>query len=155
MSARTLNERLSDDLKEAMRSGDAVSRDTIRFLRAGVKNAEIDKRRPLTSDEEIAFLQGQAKRMVESIEQYRAGNRVDLAEREEAQLAVLRRYLPEPLTDAELKALVDEAIAETHAASAKDLGKVMPVAIAKAQGRADGKRLSGAVREALAAKTPA
>ena len=95
--AQTLRERLESDLKEALRAGDTTARDTIRFTLAALKNAEIDKGGPLNPTEEIALLQREAKRRAESIEQFRAGKRQDLVEREEAQLAVLRRYLPAPL----------------------------------------------------------
>jgi len=86
---------------------------------------------------------------MESIEQFRAGNRQDLVEREEAQLAVLRRYLPAPLSDEELAQLVAQAIAETGAQGVKDMGKVMPVVMERVAGRAEGRRVSAVVREAL------
>lgn len=146
----TLRQRLEADLKEAMRAGDSTARDTIRYTLAALKNAEIEKGGPLNPSEEIALLQREAKRRTDSIEQFRAGNRQDLVERESAQLSVLQRYLPQPLSDEELAALVRQVIAETGASSPKDMGKVMPVAMERVAGRADGKRVSTAVREALA-----
>lgn len=148
--AETLRARLEADLKLAMRSGDTESRDTIRFLLAAVKNAEIEKRGELSDDDAIALLQRQAKRMNESIEQFRSGNRADLAEREAAQLAILKRYLPAELSDEELAQLARAAVQETGATGPKDMGKVMPLLMQRIAGRADGKRASAAVRAALA-----
>ncbi|GIW03537.1 MAG: aspartyl-tRNA amidotransferase subunit B [Thermomicrobiales bacterium] len=145
----TLRDRLESDLKAALRAGDTTARDTIRFTLAALKNAEIEKGGPLTPAEELALLQREAKRRLESIEQFRAGKRQDLVEREEAQLAVLRRYLPAPLSDEELSRLVAQAIADTGAQSVKDMGKVMPVVMERVAGRAEGRRVSAVVREAL------
>lgn len=150
MTNVTIDAQLMDDLKTAMKAGDTTSRDTIRFTMASLKNARIDKGSALTTQEEIAVLQRDAKRRQESIDQFRAGGRSDLVDKEEAQLAVLKRYLPAELSDDEVTALVAEAIAETGVTSPKELGKLMPVLIAKAAGRADGKRLSEAARNALA-----
>ncbi|MGH2534030.1 MAG: GatB/YqeY domain-containing protein [Thermomicrobiales bacterium] len=142
-------DRLDSDLKAAMKAGDVTARDTIRFTLSGLKYEEIEKRGALTTEEEIAFLQRQAKRLSEAIDLYRTGNRPDLADREAAQLAILQGYLPAALTDDEVRRLVEQAIAETGATSVREMGRVMPVAIARAEGRADGKRLSAAVRDAL------
>jgi uncharacterized protein YqeY len=147
--ATSLHEQLSEDLKAAMRSGDTTARDTIRFTIAAVKNAEIEKGGQLSPEEELALLQRQAKRRQEAIEQFQAGGRADLVEREQSQLAVLERYLPAALSDDELAAMVRAAIAETGASGPRDMGKVMPILIQRAAGRADGKRLSTAVRAAL------
>lgn len=145
----TLRTRMETDMRAAMKSGDVLLRDTLRFVLAGLKNAEIDKRGELTEEEGRAFLLKQGKRMQESIEQFAAAGRTDLVDHESAQLAIVKRYLPSELTDQELDALVKGAIAETGAEGPKDLGKVMKVLTAKAEGRADGKRLSAAVRAAL------
>jgi uncharacterized protein YqeY len=149
MMEQSLRSKMESDLKGAMKSGDVLLRDTLRFILAGLKNAEIDKRDELTPDEEQSFLLRQGKRMQESIEQFVAGGREDLADHERAQLAIVKRYLPAELSDDELYALVRDAIAETGAEGPKDLGKVMKMLTAKAQGRADGKRLSAAARAAL------
>jgi uncharacterized protein YqeY len=132
-----------------MRGGDTTRRDTIRYLLAALKNAEIEKRAALDPEEEIALLQRQAKRQNESIDQFRAGGRADLAEREEEQLAILKRYLPAELTDDEVSQLARTVVAELDATSMKDLGRVMPLLIERAAGRADGKRLSTAARAAF------
>ncbi len=150
MTDATLDTQLMDDLKTAMKAGDTTTRDTIRYTMSSLKNARIDKGSALTPLEETAVLQRDAKRRQESIDQFRAAGRTDLVDKEEAQLAVLKRYLPAELTDEEVKALVAGAIAETGVTSQKELGKLMPVLIAKAAGRADGKRLNEAARAALA-----
>lgn len=149
--AGTLREQLETDLKSAMRGGDVLGRDTIRFLLSALKNAEIEKRGPLDEDEAFGLLQRQAKRMNESIEQFRAGHRDDLAEREESQLAILKRYLPAELSDDELAEIARQAVAETGATSAKEMGRVMPIVIERVAKRADGKRVSLAVKAAIAA----
>jgi uncharacterized protein YqeY len=146
---QSLRSKMESDLKSAMKSGDVLLRDTLRFVLAGLKNAEIDKRGSLTPDEEQSFLLRQGKRMQESIDQFVAGGREDLADHERAQMAIVKRYLPAELTDEELTELVRAAIAETGAAGPKDLGKVMKSLTVSAQGRADGKRLSAAARTAL------
>lgn len=139
------------DVKAAMKSGDTESRDTIRFFLAAIKNAEIDKRDALTEEEGVTLLHRQAKRLAESIEQFRAGNREDLAAKELSQLAILKRYLPAELSDDEIQALAKAVVAETGATTAKDLGRVMPLLIERVAGRADGKRISAAARAALTA----
>ena len=146
---QTLPQRLEADLKEAMRAGDRTARDTIRFVLAAVKNAEIDRGGPLSDAEAVAVLQKQVKQRQESIDQFRSAGRADLVEREEAQLNVVRRYLPAELSDAEVEELARSVVAEVGATSVKDLGRVMPVLIQRAAGRADGRRLSAAARAAL------
>jgi uncharacterized protein YqeY len=149
VSEQTLDQQLQEDLKAAMRSGDPVARDTIRFTMSSLKNARIDKGGELTQQEAIAVLQRDAKRRQESIDQFRVAGRDDLVEKEESQLAVLKRYLPASLSDEEVAALVADVIAETGVSSPKDLGRIMPVLIQRAAGRADGKRLNEAARAAL------
>src|SRR5262249_17658772 len=114
-----------------------------------LKNAEIDKGGSLTADEANALLQREAKRRTDSIDQFRAGKREDLVERESAQLDVLRRYLPAAMDDDELGSLVAAVVAETGASGPKDMGRVIPVVLQRAGGRADGRRVSSAVRSAL------
>jgi uncharacterized protein YqeY len=128
---------------------DEVSRDTIRYVLSALKNAEIEERGPLNPEQEIALLNRLNKRLIEAIEQYDAAGRDDLASHERAQQEVVKRYLPAELSDEELSALVSAAIAETGAASPKDMGKVMQVLLPRVAGRADGKRVSAAVKAAL------
>jgi uncharacterized protein YqeY len=149
---QSLHERLSNDLKQAMKDRKAELRDTIRFILSAVKNVEIDKRAPLTTDEEIALLRTQAKHRQDSIEQFRAGGREELADREAAQLAILERYLPQQMGDEELREFVREGIAESGASGPKEMGKVMGILSKRAEGRVAGKRLSNAVQAALAEK---
>ncbi len=148
----SLREQLSNDLKQAMKDRDVELRDTIRFILSAVKNVEIDKRSPLTPEEEISLLRTQAKQRRDSIDQFRAGGRDELADREAAQLAILERYLPQQMTDDELAAFVKEGIAEAGAEGPKEMGKVMGLLNKRAEGRVDGRRLSTAVRESLAGK---
>jgi uncharacterized protein YqeY len=147
MSLRT---QLEADMKAAMKARDAETRDTLRFVLSALKNAEIDKRTELTSEDELKLIRTQVKQRQDSIEQFRAGGRDDLAEREEAQVRIIERYLPQQMDDAELEAFVKAGIAEAGAESQKDMGKVMGLLTPRADGRVDGKRLSTAVRNALA-----
>ena len=144
-----LKEQLQSDLKEAMIARDEVRRDTIRFVLSNLKNVEIDQRAPLTAEQDLALLNRVAKRLIEAIDQYEAANRTDLADKEKAQLEIVKSYLPAEFGDEELNALVAAVVAEVGASTAKDMGKVMPVLLPRVAGRADGKRVSTAVRAAL------
>ena len=150
MAEGTVRQRLEDDLKTAMRAGDTVSRDAIRYILSAVKNAEIDARGTAAEADPVAALRRLGKQHADAIEQYEAAGRQELADREAAQLAVLKRYLPPELSDDELNALVADSIAETGASGPKDMGRVMPVAMQRSDGRADGRRVSAAVKAALA-----
>ena len=149
MADVTTRQRLEDDLKVSMRAGDTTTRDAIRYLLAAVKNAEIDARGTGAAADADAALRKVAKQLADAIEQYRAAGRNDLADHEQAQLEVLKRYLPQEISDEALQAVVDAAMAETGATGPKDMGRVMPVVLAKTAGQADGRRVSGAVRDAL------
>jgi len=148
-ASASLRSRLEADLKTAMIARDEVSRDTIRYVLSALKNAEIEERGPLNPEQEIALLNRLNKRLIEAIEQYDAAGRDDLASHERAQQEIVKRYLPAELSDEELSALVSAAIAETGAASPKDMGKVMQVLLPRVAGAADGKRVSAAVKAAL------
>jgi uncharacterized protein len=147
MSLRTT---LEADMKAAMKARDAETRDAIRYVLSAVKNAEIDKRGELTEEEELKLIRTQVKQRQDSIEQFRAGGREDLAEKEEAQVRILEKYLPQQMDDVELDAFVKQGIADAGAEGPKDMGKVMGLLTGKAEGRVDGRRLSTAVRNALA-----
>ncbi len=149
MADVTTRQRLEDDLKVSMRAGDTTTRDAIRYLLAAVKNAEIDARGTGAAADADAALRKVAKQLADAIDQYRAAGRDDLADHENAQLEVLKRYLPQEISDEALQAVVDAAIAETGATGPKDMGRVMSVVLAKTAGQADGRRVSGAVRDAL------
>lgn len=146
----SLKEQLTADMKDAMRSGDTESRDVIRYVLSALKNAEIEKQGELGEEDELRLIRSQVKQRQDSIEQFRAGGRDDLAEREEAQIRILERYLPQQMSDEELDAFVKQGIADVGAEGPKDMGKVMGALNAKAGGRVDGRRLSTAVRNALA-----
>lgn len=149
MTDLTTRQRLEADLKSAMRAGDATTRDAIRYLLAAVKNAEIDARGTGVAADADAALRKVAKQLADAIDQFRAAGRDDLADRESAQLDVLKRYLPPEMSDDDLQAAVSAAIAETGATGPRDMGRVMPVVLAKTTGLADGRRVSGAVKDAL------
>jgi len=146
----SIRSRLEADLKTAMRARDTQSRDAIRYILAGVKNAAIEFRGDLPETEAIAAVRRIGKQMVDSITQYRDAGRDDLADHEQIQLDVLRRYLPAEMGDDELSALVAGVIAELGVSGPKGMGKLMPVLIARADGRAEGGRLSAAAKAALA-----
>lgn len=133
-----------------MRSGDALRRDVLRMAQNAVYAVEKRERREPSDDDVAAILAREVKTRRESIDAFRKGGREDLAAREEAEIAILGEYLPEQLDDLAIQALVDEAIAATGAASARDLGKVMGWLSPKTRGRADGKRVSELVAQALA-----
>jgi uncharacterized protein YqeY len=150
MAETTVRQRLEEDLKSAMRAGDTVSRDAIRYILSAVKNAEIDARGSGAPADAVSALRRLGKQLTDAIEQYEAAGRQDLADHEAAQLAVLKRYLPAELSDDELTALVAAAISETGASGPKDMGRVMPIAMQRVAGRADGRRVNAAVKTALA-----
>lgn len=147
----TVREQMEADLKTAMKERDAETRDALRYVISAFKYAEIENRTGLTPEDELKLLRTQVKQRQDSIEQFRAGNREDLVAKEEAQLKVLERYLPQQMSDEELSAFVAKGIEESGATSQKDMGKVMGLLNKQADGRVDGRRLSSAVKDALAA----
>ena len=145
----TLQEQLIHDMKAAMKAKDQAKLGTIRFARSAIKNREIELGKVLDDDEVLRVLTSLVKQHKDSIEQYRLGGRDDLVEKEQASLAVLESYLPQQLSDQELRELVKEAIALVQATSIKEIGKVMQAIMPKVQGRADGKLVNQLVKEAL------
>jgi uncharacterized protein len=133
-----------------MRSGDALRRDVLRMAQNAVYTVEKRDRRELGDDDVAAILSREVKTRRESIEAFRKGGREDLAAKEEAEIAILADYLPEQLDDAAIQTLVGEAVAATGASSARDLGKVMGWLSPRTRGRADGRRVSELVAQALA-----
>jgi len=146
----SLREQIQEDTTAAMRSGDVLRRDVLRMASSSAYNLEKQQLRELSEDELIGVLTREVKQRRESVEAYRAGGREDLASREEAEIAILKEYLPEPLTDEQLDALVGEGIAATGSANPRDLGKVMGWLAPRTRGRADGKIVSAKVAAALA-----
>jgi uncharacterized protein YqeY len=148
----TLVERVTADLTAAMKARESLRVETLRMAKAALKNKEIDKKAPLDDTEATKTLQGLVKQREDSIEQFRKAGRNELVEKEEGELEILRGYLPSEASDDEIAAAIDKAIAETGAASAKDMGKVMKAALAllQANGKpADGKKVNEAVRRKL------
>jgi len=133
----SLKERITDDMKAAMRSGEKQRLGVIRMITAAIKQREVDERITLDDTQVLSVLEKMIKQRKESLVQFQAGNRQDLVEKEAAEITLLQGYLPSQLSDSELDALIGEAIAATAAASVKDMGKVMAVIKARAQGRAD------------------
>jgi hypothetical protein len=149
-----LMETITNDLTASMKAQDAARTSVLRMAKAALKNREIDKRAPLDEAEAVKVVQGLVKQREDSAQQFRQGGRPELADKEEAEIAVLRAYLPQEASDADIQAAVDAALAETGANSPKDMGKAMKAALARLQaaGRpADGKRVNEAVRRALGA----
>jgi uncharacterized protein len=146
----TLREQLQDDTTAAMRSGDTLRRDVLRMVQSAIYNVEKAKHVTLSEDEVLAVVTKEVKTRRESVDAFRKGGREDLVAKEEAEIAILNDYLPHQLTTDELRALVEAAVAETGATSARDMGKVMGVVSPRIRGRADGKTASGMVAQALA-----
>ena len=144
-----LREKIDADIKDALKSGAKDKVSALRMLSAALKNKEIDKRRPLTDEEVIETTRTLIKQRKDSIEQFTKGGRQDLADKETAEVAFLEVYLPQQLTREELEAMVREAVAQTGAQGARDMGKVMKALVPMAAGRADGKLLSELVKIAL------
>ena len=149
----TLVERIAQDLTAAMKAQDAARLSTLRMAKAALKNKEIDKKAPLDEPEAQKIVQALVKQREDSVEQYVRGNRPELADKERAEIAVLKAYLPAEVGDDEIAAAVSQAVAETGATSAKDMGRVMKAALAAlaAGGQSvDGKRVNEAVKKQLA-----
>jgi uncharacterized protein YqeY len=146
----TLIQELEDDVKDAMRAGDAARRDALRLIIASLKSAEKDLLRPLSEEEELQVLQRERKKRIEAAEAFRGGGREEQAAKEDAELAVLEEFMPEPLGEEELERIVDDAIAENGATSMRDMGRVMKDVMPQIAGRADGAAVSQMLREKLA-----
>ena len=147
----TLKERITEDMKTAMRAGEKDRLATIRLVLAAVKQIEVDERIVLDEPRMLAVLEKMAKQRRESMAEFEKGGRADLVAKEAAELVIIKGYLPEQMPDAELDALIAEAIASTGAASIKDMGKVMGVVKAKAAGRADMGAVGARIKQKLGA----
>jgi uncharacterized protein YqeY len=133
----SLKERITDDMKAAMRSGEKERLGLIRMITSAIKQREVDERITLDDGQVLSVLEKMIKQRKESLVQFQAGNRQDLVEKEAAEITLLQGYLPSQLSDTEIDTLISDAVAATGAASLKDMGKVMAVIKGKAQGRAD------------------
>ena len=149
--ASALKSRIQEDVKTAMRAKDKVRLGTLRMVTAAIKQREVDERIELDDQNTLEVLTRLVKQRKDSIEQYEAAGRDDLAARERSELTLIEAYMPQALSSDELAALLDEAMRETSAGTMKDMGKVMTWLKPKVQGRADMGALSGAVKARLAA----
>ncbi len=144
-----LRDKIDADSKEALKSGAKDKLSTLRMLNAALKNKQIDKRRSLTEEEVFETVRSLIKQRKDSIEQFARGGRQDLVDKETAEVAVLEVYLPQQLSREELEVMVRDAVAQTGAQGARDMGKVMKALIPMVGGRADGKLVSELVKNAL------
>jgi len=144
-----LKDRITEDMKNAMRAGEKERLATIRLILSAVKQREVDERIVLDDSQVLAAIEKMIKQRKEAITQFDAGGRADLVAKETAEIAILQTYLPAQMSDAEIDALIGEAIASTGAASIKDMGKVMGAVKAKAQGRADMGAVSARIKQKL------
>ena len=144
-----LRERLPQDLHDAMRARDVTRRETIRLLQAAIKNAEIERRGPLDEMDIVALVQKQINQRRESVEQFRKGGRTDLAEREEAEMAVLEQYLPPQMSREDVAEAARAMIAKVGAQGPKEKGKIIGPLMADLRGRVDGRLVNEVVTELL------
>jgi uncharacterized protein YqeY len=142
--------RMEDELKQARLARADARRDALSLLLSSLRSAEKDLQRPLAEDEELQVLQRERKRRVEAADAFRAGEREESAQKEEAELAILEEFMPSQLSEEEVEEIVDDAIAEVGATSLRDLGRVMADVMPQVAGRADGSVVSQLVREKLA-----
>ena len=145
----SLNEKLAQDLKEAMKAKDETKTAVIRQIKTAVMNAEIKAKKEMTDDDIVSVIFSLSKAHNESIESFTKGNRPELADKEKQELEIIMSYLPKQLTDDELREIVKETIAAVNAQSAKEMGKVMGAVMPKVKGRADGTKIGIIVREFL------
>jgi uncharacterized protein len=145
----SLRDRINEDMKSAMRARESEKLAAIRLLTSAIKQREVDERIEITDEVVLSVIEKMLKQRKDSIEQYVAGNRPELAAREQFEVDVLKQYMPTPLSDAELAGILDAVVAEVGATSAKDMGKVMNALRPRVAGRADMGKLSGLVKARL------
>ncbi|MBI5020995.1 MAG: GatB/YqeY domain-containing protein [Ignavibacteriales bacterium] len=147
----TFKEKISEDLKVAMKTGDKIRLETLRTIRAGLLEKEVEKRPigGMNPEDEVAVLIAASKKRKEAIDIYRQNNRPELAEQEEKELSIIQEYLPQQAGVEEITAFIKKTIQEVGAVSAKDLGKVMPIVVKEFKGRADGKIIQEIVKNNL------
>jgi len=142
-------DQLNEDMKQAMKAKERERLTTIRMIKSAIQSEEIDKGRELNEDEELTIVSREKKQRLESHEEFKNAGRDDLVEKLEAEIAVVDEYLPEQLSDDEIRDLVDETIEEVGAESMQDMGDVMGAVMPKVQGRADGSQVNALVQERL------
>lgn len=145
----TIQQKLMDEMKSAMKSGDKNKRDTLRMLISQLKYARIENKDELTPDQEMSVLITAAKQRKEAIELYQKGERPDLIEKEQRELEIISSYLPKQLSDDEINIIVDNIVQKTGAQTIKDMGKVMSAIMKELKGKADGKKIQMLVRQKL------
>lgn len=145
----SLSERLNEDMKQAMKSQDKFKLSVIRMVRAAIKNIEIDTKRTLDDNEVLDVLNREIKQRKDSLQEFEKAGRDDLAETVKAEIAILSDYMPQQLSEEEVKAIVQQTIQETGASSKADMGKVMGALMPKVKGRADGKLVNQLVQQLL------
>jgi hypothetical protein len=145
----SLEEKLVDEMKQAMKSNDKLRLSTIRMIRSAIKNKEIEQRKKLDDEDIFRVIQGMVRKSEESIEQFKAGGRMDLVEKEQKEIETMKSFLPQPLSREEILRIIDQSIEETQASSLKDLGKVMKSVMPRLEGKADGKLINQLVKEKL------
>ncbi len=145
----SLLDRINEDLKKAMKEKDSLRLSCLRMLKTAIKKVQVEKARQLNDEEIIAVIHSLIKKGKEAVENFKRGNRADLAEKEEKEIKIFYEYLPEQLTSEEIEKIVKDAISEVKATSIKDLGKVMKVAMSKVAGRAQGKDVSEIAKRLL------
>jgi len=145
----SLEERLVEEMKQAMKSNDKLRLSTIRMIRSSMKNKEIELRKKLEDEDIVKVIQVMVRKGEESVEQFQAGKRVDLVEKETKEIEILKSFLPQPLSQEEILKIIDQSIEETQASSPKDIGKVMKSVMPKIGGKADGKLINQLVKERL------
>lgn len=145
----TLKDRLTNDLKEAMKNKEQVRKSVVTLIRAGIKQCEVDNRQELTDEDIISLISKQLKQRKDALVDFEKANRTDLIEQTNQEIAILENYLPEQLDDVGLKEIITKVVEEVGATSMKDMGKVMAKTISLVQGRADGKRINAMVKQIL------
>jgi len=145
----SLNAQIKNDIKDAMRSKDTAKRDTLRNIQAAVKQIEVDQRKEVTDADVEAILMKYCKQREDAMAQFKEAGRDDLVAKEEAELIVVKAYLPEPMSDEELESILKDIISQTGASSMKDMGKVMGAAKQAMGSRADGGRINACVKSLL------
>jgi uncharacterized protein YqeY len=150
----SLEERLVEEMKQAMKSNDKLRLSTIRMIRSASKNKEIELRKKLEDEDVVKVIQAMVRKGEESVEQFQAGGRMDLVEKEKNEIEILKSFLPQPLSQEEILIIIDQSIQETQASSLKDIGKVMKSVMPKIGGKADGKLINQLVKERLSPSIP-
>jgi len=145
----SLEERLLEEMKQAMKSNDKLRLSTIRMIRSALKNKEIELRKSLEDEEVAKVIQAMVRKGEESVEQFQIGGRTDLVEKEKKEIEILKSFLPQPLSQEEILQIIDQSIQETQASSPKDIGRVMKSVMPKIGGKADGKLINQLVKERL------